>query len=251
MQDVRALCDRHGILFISDEVICAFGRLGTMFGHEKYGYLPAIVTMAKGLSSAYQPIGGCLVRDMVADAFMDTDTASFAHSLTFGGHPVAAAVALTNLEIMIQEGAVENVAASAPFFRAGLDDLLAGHPCVGDVRDEGYFMAIEPVKDKDPREPLPAGGPDRRLRRAAGGGPGPRVRRRRERVDGPGDPFLSPSQRRQLRYRGASIDRGAMARSRSDRAARRAGARGMSRSGGGLRRVGASPPDRRLASDAA
>ena len=152
MQAVRAICDRYGILFISDEVICAFGRLGTMFGHQKYDYLPDIVTMAKGLSSGYQPIGGCLVRDTIAEAFMDADTCSFTHGVTFGGHPVAAAVALKNLEILTKEGIVDNVAANAPFFRAGLDDLLARHPSVGDVRGEGYFMALELVKDKDSRE---------------------------------------------------------------------------------------------------
>jgi len=152
MQAVRAICDRHGILFISDEVICAFGRLGTMFGHQKYDYLPDIVTMAKGLSSGYQPIGGCLVRDEIADAFMDTDTRSFCHGVTFGGHPVASAVALKNLQIMIDEQVVENVATNTPYFRARLDELMARHACIGDVRGEGYFMALELVKDKDSKE---------------------------------------------------------------------------------------------------
>ena len=85
-----------------------------MFGHQKYDYLPDIVTMAKGLSSGYQPIGGCLVRDEIADAFMDTDTQSFCHGVTFGGHPVASAVALKNLEIMVDERVVENVPQRTP-----------------------------------------------------------------------------------------------------------------------------------------
>lgn len=152
MQAVRELCDRHGILFISDEVICAYGRLGTMFGHQKYDYVPDIVTMAKGLSSGYQPIGGCLVRDEVADVFMSTDTTSFAHGITFGGHPVAAAVANKNIEIMVEEKVVENVAANEPYFRDLLEDLKRRHVCVGDVRGAGYFMAMELVKDRDTRE---------------------------------------------------------------------------------------------------
>ena len=151
MQAVRELCDRHGILFISDEVICAFGRLGTMFGHQKYDYVPDIVTMAKGLSSGYQPIGGCLVRDEIADVFMDSDTRTFTHGITFGGHPVAAAVALKNLEIMVEEKVVENVAANEGYFRSRLEELKDRHVCIGDVRGAGYFMAMELVKDKDTR----------------------------------------------------------------------------------------------------
>ena len=152
MQGVRELCDRYGILFISDEVICAFGRLGTMFGHQKYGYMPDIVTMAKGLSSGYQPIGGCLVRDAVADAFMDTPMRSFTHGVTFGGHPVAAAVALRNLDILVEERIVENVAANEGYFRQALEQLMDRHQCIGDVRGAGYFMALELVKDKDSKE---------------------------------------------------------------------------------------------------
>lgn len=152
MQAVRTLCDRHGILFISDEVICAFGRLGTWFGHQRYAYVPDIVTMAKGLSSGYQPIGGCVVRDEIADVFMDTDTRSFAHGITFGGHPVASAVALKNLEIMADEGVVEHVARHTPYFRDLLRELMAKHPTIGDVRGEGYFMALELVKDRETRE---------------------------------------------------------------------------------------------------
>ncbi|MDB5074747.1 MAG: aminotransferase class-III [Chloroflexi bacterium] len=152
MEGVRSICDRYGILFISDEVICAFGRLGTMFGHEKYGYVPDIVTMAKGLSSGYQPIGGCLVRDEVADTFMDSPTRSFTHGITFGGHPVAAAVALKNLEIMTDERVVENVAANEGYFRDLLESLMSRHDCIGDVRGAGYFMAMELVKDKSTKE---------------------------------------------------------------------------------------------------
>ncbi len=152
MQALRELCDRQGILFISDEVICAYGRLGTMFGHQKYDYVPDIVTMAKGLSSGYQPIGGCLVRDEIADTFMETENHSFTHGITFGGHPVAAAVALKNIEIMVDEQVVENVATNETYFRHLLEDLKSRHACVGDVRGAGYFLAMELVKDKDSKE---------------------------------------------------------------------------------------------------
>ena len=149
MQGLRDICDRYGILFISDEVICAFGRLGTMFGHQKFDYVPDIVTMAKGLSSGYQPIGGCMVRDEIANAFMDTPTRTFSHGVTFGGHPVSAAVALKNLEIMVGERIVENVAANEGYLRERLNELKDLHYCIGDVRGAGYFMALELVKDKD------------------------------------------------------------------------------------------------------
>jgi adenosylmethionine-8-amino-7-oxononanoate aminotransferase len=152
MQGVRALCDRYGIVFISDEVICAFGRLGTMFGHQKYDYVPDIVTMAKGLSSGYQPIGGCLVSDAIADTFMDTKTQMFVHGITFGGHPVAAAVALKNLDLMVEEGVVENVARNEGYFKQQLMELMSRHHCIGDVRGAGYFMALELVRDKETNE---------------------------------------------------------------------------------------------------
>jgi hypothetical protein len=152
LRGVREICDRYGVVFISDEVICAFGRLGTMFGHQKYDYVPDIVTMAKGLSSGYQPIGGCLVRDEIADAFMEAPTDQFLHGVTFGGHPVAAAVALENLAIMERECVVENVAANEEYFRSLLLDLMSRHTCIGDVRGAGYFLAMELVKDKDSKE---------------------------------------------------------------------------------------------------
>ena len=152
MRGVRELCDRYDIVFISDEVICAFGRLGTMYGHQKYDYIPDIVTMAKGLSSGYQPIGGCLVRDEIADIFMDAPTRMFLHGITFGGHPVAAAVALKNLDILAEERIVENVAANEEYFRQRLEELMERHRCIGDIRGSGYFYAMELVKDKDTKQ---------------------------------------------------------------------------------------------------
>jgi adenosylmethionine-8-amino-7-oxononanoate aminotransferase len=149
-QRVREICDRHGLLLISDEVICSWGRLGHWFGCERYGYQPDIVTTAKGLTSAYAPMGAVIVSDRIAEPFMH-DKAMFAHGFTFGGHPVAAAAAHANLDIFEREGINEHVREKEPEFRAmleGLRDL----PIVGDVRGAGFFQAIELVKDKDTRE---------------------------------------------------------------------------------------------------
>ena len=99
---MREICDRYGVLLVSDEVICAFGRLGTMFGCERYDYLPDIVTCAKGLTSGYSPLGAVICRDFLAEPFLE-DKASFAHGLTFGGHPVSCAVALANLDVFDDE----------------------------------------------------------------------------------------------------------------------------------------------------
>ena len=149
-QRVREICDRHGVLLISDEVICSWGRLGHWFGCERYGYQPDIVTTAKGLTSAYAPMGAVIVSDAIAEPFMH-DKTMFAHGFTFGGHPVAAAAAHANLDIFEREGINEHVRAKEPELRAmleGLRDL----PIVGDVRGAGFFQAIELVKDKETRE---------------------------------------------------------------------------------------------------
>ena len=149
-QRVREICDRHGVLLISDEVICSWGRLGHWFGCERYDYRPDIVTTAKGLTSAYAPMGAVIVSDAIAEPFMH-DKTMFAHGFTFGGHPVAAAAAHANLDIFEREGINEHVRAKEPEFRAmleGLRDL----PIVGDVRGAGFFQAIELVKDKETRE---------------------------------------------------------------------------------------------------
>jgi adenosylmethionine-8-amino-7-oxononanoate aminotransferase len=146
-QRVREICDRHGVLLISDEVICSWGRLGYWFGCERYGYQPDIVTTAKGITSAYAPMGAVLAGDHIAEPFLHGD-AIFNHGFTFGGHPICSAVAIANIEIIEREGLCERVLANEPAFRAmleGLRDL----PIVGDVRGAGYFQAIELVKDKD------------------------------------------------------------------------------------------------------
>jgi adenosylmethionine-8-amino-7-oxononanoate aminotransferase len=142
---VREICDRHGVLLISDEVICSWGRLGYVFGCERFGYVPDIITTAKGLTSAAIPMGAMIVADHVAEPFLQ-GTASFAHGFTFGGHPVAAAVALANIDIIEREDLCGRVRANEAAFR-GMLDGLRDIPIVGDVRGAGYFQAIELVKD--------------------------------------------------------------------------------------------------------
>jgi adenosylmethionine-8-amino-7-oxononanoate aminotransferase len=147
---VREICDRHGVLLISDEVICSWGRLGTYFGSERYGYRPDIITTAKGLTSAYMPMGAVIASDRVAEPFMQGKS-MFAHGFTFGGHPVAAAVALANLDIFEREDLCGHVRAKEDEFRQTLE-RLRDIPIVGDVRGAGYFLAIELVKDRETKE---------------------------------------------------------------------------------------------------
>jgi adenosylmethionine-8-amino-7-oxononanoate aminotransferase len=147
---VREICDRHGVLLISDEVICSWGRLGYWFGSERYGYQPDIITTAKGITSAYAPMGAVIAGDHIAEPFLHGD-AIFNHGFTFGGHPIACATALANIDIIEREGLCEHVLEN----EGGLRDVLEGLrdlPIVGDVRGAGYFQAIELVKDKETKE---------------------------------------------------------------------------------------------------
>jgi adenosylmethionine-8-amino-7-oxononanoate aminotransferase len=147
---VREICDRYDVLLVSDEVICAFGRLGTTFACEKFGYVPDMITCAKGMTSGYSPIGAMIASDRVMEPFLRPGT-SFPHGYTFGGHPVSAAVALENLDLMEEEGLGANVLANESAFRGTLEKLL-DLPIVGDVRGDGYFYGIELVKDKATKE---------------------------------------------------------------------------------------------------
>jgi adenosylmethionine-8-amino-7-oxononanoate aminotransferase len=151
---LREICDRHGVLLVSDEVICAFGRLGYDFGCQRYGYQPDIITCAKGLTSGYSPLGAMLCRDYLAEPFL-SGTASFAHGFTFAGHPVSCAVAMANLDIFDQEDLLAHVREHEGELRSGLESL-ADIPIVGEVRGAGYFHAIELVKDRDTRESFTA-----------------------------------------------------------------------------------------------
>jgi adenosylmethionine-8-amino-7-oxononanoate aminotransferase len=149
-QRVREICDRHGVLLISDEVICSWGRLGYWFGCERYGYEPDMITTAKGLTSAYAPLGALIAADHVAEPFLH-GKAIFNHGFTFGGHPVACAMGLANIQIIEREGLCERVRDNEGALR-GMLESLRDLPIVGDVRGAGYFHAIELVKDQDTKE---------------------------------------------------------------------------------------------------
>jgi adenosylmethionine-8-amino-7-oxononanoate aminotransferase len=149
-QRVREICDRHDVLLVSDEVICAWGRLGYYFGCERYGYQPDIVTTAKALTSAYAPMGAMIATDRVFEPF-SSGTESFAHGSTFAGHPVAAAAAMATLDVYERENMFAHVREKEAEFR-GMLDGLRDIPIVGDVRGAGYFHAIELVKDQETKE---------------------------------------------------------------------------------------------------
>jgi adenosylmethionine-8-amino-7-oxononanoate aminotransferase len=159
---VREICDRYDVLLVSDEVICAFGRIGSMFACNDFGYVPDIITCAKGLTSGYSPIGAMIASDRLFEPF-DDGHSSFAHGYTFGGHPVSAAVAMANLDIFEREGINAHVAEKAPAFRATLEKLN-DLPIVGDVRGEGFFYGIELVKDKATKETFDEAESERILR---------------------------------------------------------------------------------------
>jgi adenosylmethionine-8-amino-7-oxononanoate aminotransferase len=149
-QRVREICDEYDVLLISDEVICAWGRLGEWFGADRYGFQPDVITTAKGLTSAYAPMGAVIVSDRLAEPFM-TGANSFTHGFTFGGHPMSAAIAHANLDAFEREGVIDNVRANEGAFR-GMLESLRDLPIVGDVRGAGYFQAIELVRDKQTKE---------------------------------------------------------------------------------------------------
>src|SRR6185295_13589583 len=149
-------------LLVSDEVICAFGRIGHMFACDEYGYVPDMITCAKGMTSGYSPIGATIVSDRIYEPFRHGQTA-FYHGYTFGGHPVSAAVALENLAIFEEEGLNAHVRENSPIFRKTLEKLT-DLPIVGDVRGDGYFFGIELVKNKATKETFDDVESDRLLR---------------------------------------------------------------------------------------
>jgi adenosylmethionine-8-amino-7-oxononanoate aminotransferase len=146
-QRVREICDEYDVLLVSDEVICAWGRLGHWFGAERYDYVPDLITTAKGITSAYAPMGALIASDRVAEPFLHGSN-SFVHGFTFAGHPISCAVSLANIDVLENEGVLENVRAHEGDFRAMLESLR-DIPIVGDVRGAGYFQAIELVKDQE------------------------------------------------------------------------------------------------------
>ena len=150
LKRVREICTKYGVLMVSDDTICAFGRLGEWFGANKYDYVPDIITCAKGITSAYAPLGAMIVRDAIMEPFLSADT-SFLHGFTFAGHPVSCAVALANIKAFEDEDILGHVNRLAPVFRSALE-TLTDLPIVGEIRGEGFFYGIELVKDRDTRE---------------------------------------------------------------------------------------------------
>lgn len=146
-QELRRICDKYGVLLCADEVINAFGRLGHWTGSERFGIVPDLITFAKGVTSAYQPLGGVMIRKPLVEAVWESENGFFNHGSTFGGHPVATAVAVANMRAMEEEGVLQNVLDNEDHFKAGLNQIMANHSCIGDVRGTGYFYAVEFCKD--------------------------------------------------------------------------------------------------------
>lgn len=149
-QELRAIADRYGILLVADEVICGFGRLGEWFGSTKFDVVPDMITFAKGVTSGYAPLGGVLIRRPLAERLMSAEGAGvFTHGATWGGHPVATAVALANLQAFEEEKVIENVRENEPYFQQHLNALREAHPTVKEWRGTGYFYAIELTGDRE------------------------------------------------------------------------------------------------------
>ena len=155
LRGVKAVCEKHGALLIVDEVICGFGRTGKAFGFQHYGIQPDIVTMAKGLTSAYMPLSATAVRREIYEAFAGNEEYDFfRHVNTFGGSPAACAVALKNIEIMETEDLFTRSAEMGAILQAELQECLKDHPNVGNIRGKGLLIGIELVHDKKSKEPL-------------------------------------------------------------------------------------------------
>ena len=143
---LRELCDRYGIALVADEVITGFGRIGDWFASARYGVAPDLITCAKGITSAYAPMGAVLVSDRIAEPLYE-DGRMLMHGITFAGHPVAAAIAERNLQIFEREGVLENVRAQEGWIAELLEGIKSRVPIVGDVRGAGFFWALELVRD--------------------------------------------------------------------------------------------------------
>ena len=153
---LREICDRYGCLLIADEVINGFGRTGKMFACEHWNVTPDIMTVAKGITSGYIPMGGAITRKSISDAFVGSQRTAFRHVITFGGHPVAAAAALRNIRILEEEKLVENSARMGRYLLDGLEELKEKHTVIGDVRGLGLMCAVELVQDRQTKEHFPA-----------------------------------------------------------------------------------------------
>ncbi len=151
LQGVREICDRHGILLICDEVMSGFGRTGKWFAVNHWGVVPDLMTMAKGLTSGYAPLGAVAMRSKVAEFFNDT---VYQGGLTYNGHPLSLAAAIANIRVMQEDGLVERAQAMGPVLARHLREMGEAHPSVGDVRSIGLFGVIELVRDRRTREPM-------------------------------------------------------------------------------------------------
>ena len=151
MQGVRALCDKYGIVMIADEVMSGFGRTGKWFAIEHWNVVPDIITMAKGLTSAYAPLGAVAMKPKIAAAF---DEHVFESGLTYTSHPISLAAAVANIHVMREERIVEHAAAMGPVLKRMLTDLGEAHPSVGEVRSIGLFGIVELVKNRETKEPM-------------------------------------------------------------------------------------------------
>ena len=147
--ELRRICDRYGVLLQADEVINAFGRLGHWTGSERFDVVPDIISFAKGVTSAYQPLGGIAVRRPLVERIWDSELGAYMHGSTFGGHPVATAVAVATIEALETEGVLDNVLEHEGLMRQKLAGLMDAHRCVKEVRGCGYFYAIELMADRD------------------------------------------------------------------------------------------------------
>ena len=148
-QELRRICDRHGVLLVADEVICSFGRFGHWFASERMGVVPDMITFAKGVTSAYQPLGGVVIRGELVESVHDSPMGTYMHGSTFGGHPVATAVAVANMSAMRDEGLMEHVLANEAGMAESLAKLADAHPCVKEVRGTGFFYAIDLCADRE------------------------------------------------------------------------------------------------------
>jgi L-2,4-diaminobutyrate transaminase len=157
-EKIQPILEKYDVLFIADEVICGFGRLGSWFGTGFYQLKPDLMTMAKGLTSAYFPMSAVAISDKVWQVMLDAsaEIGPFAHGFTYSGHPVGAAVAMANLDIIEGEGLIENAARVGPYLKQQLAERLAAHPHVGEVRGEGLMLAVELIADRASKTPFDA-----------------------------------------------------------------------------------------------
>ena len=155
LTEIRRVCDKYNVLLILDEVVSGFGRTGKMFGHEHWGAKGDIFTFAKGMASGYMPVAATVVKENIFEAFYGeaNELKHFRHVNTYGGHPVAAAVSLKNIEIVERENLVANAAKMERYIKTGLNEL-ADHPFVGEIRGRGLLLGIELVSDKESKTPL-------------------------------------------------------------------------------------------------